>query len=131
MAENKEEREASSYYAYKVEQLQTRAHITTDDNPVRAQKTWMDRAYFMPERMAMLDSEKWCSENEDARISITVEDNGSSGDGLWLRLCLDDCHLGLNDGTDGDLVGISLTPKQAALLGQALLSAVRMREREG
>lgn len=132
MAENKEEREATSYYAYKVEMLSTRAQIAYNETGQNAKAAWMDRAYFIPSRMAMLESEKWCLENEEAQISATVEDNGASGDGLWLRFCLNDCKFaGLEDGLDGDLFGISLTPRQAALLAQALLSAVRMREREG
>lgn len=92
---------------------------------------------------AMCDEFFYC--DPPGAVTVEVADNGESGDGLWLSLKVaqregnplthpDKWGDERRDDAPTPLVAVRLTPRQAAVLGEALIAAARLRaaqERNG
>lgn len=125
--ENAEEKAAPTYYDFRIERINTRAQVTFDETGCNGRSAWMGRAFIDVERIKLLESDGWCQDNPYAAITLAVEDNGASGDGMWIKAVLGDTGQNFANKDGGDLFCISMTPKQARLLAEALLVVGRLR----
>lgn len=131
MHENYEEKKCLTYYDAVIKRLATRAEIKVrHPNVPNAREWWMGRFWFNSERLSKLGSDKWCEDNSESTITVSVEDNGVDGDGL--RMCINLTGTGskgrLDEPDNGELVVVDLAPRQAMMLARALEGVARMRD---
>jgi hypothetical protein len=118
------EEDFDSYFDMSIKRLETMCFIGESCHP-NTRKVWMRNFPVNPDAVMKLESDEWCTANKDAKIVLSVEDNGFDGDGIRLNVDIDD---GSFKTSDIPVASIRLSPPQARCLAAALNCIVSMRE---
>jgi hypothetical protein len=117
------------YYDFDIAQIRTMAHVHVNEadshQKLSDRKAWVE-GWFLDTALGLLmDTDEWCLNNRKASVLLAVRDNGPDGAGLRLDIDIEPDSTTIRP---TELASIRLSPRQAFVLAQSLLSAVALRE---